>query len=104
MLLAKAIFGALVCLAVLSNPAAVSRPALAYPGTASAMQSPPLRTADREDERSCKNGSNTRQFGWKVVKFGVSTLKFVIGLLIIPVGLFLVCIGAVLEVVEWVAC
>ncbi len=60
--------------------------------------------ADEQEERSCKSGKNTREFGWKVVKFGVSTLKFLVDLLIIPVGLFLVCIGAVLEAVEWIAC
>jgi hypothetical protein len=103
MMISRTLLGALLSLLLLAHPAfAAARPASAFAAT---LQAPaPQQAEEKEDERSCRSGKSTRQFGWKVVSFGVSTLKYLIGLLIIPIGLFLVCIGAVLEAVEWVAC
>jgi hypothetical protein len=103
MTITRTLLGALLSLILLAQPAlAAPRPAQAFVAT---LEAPVRQQAqEKEDERSCRSGKSTRQFGWKVVAFGVSTLKYLIGLLIIPIGLFLVCIGAVLEAVEWVAC
>lgn len=102
MTIAKALLGALLSLLLLGQPSLANpRPGFTL---AAVDASIPAQAQDKDGEKSCRSGKNTRQFGWKVVSFGVSTLKYLIGLLIIPVGLFLVCIGAVLEAVEWVAC